>query len=120
MSVTQAIEYKPNFTRHAQKRLTARGIKGNVVELITIYGDREARVGERLIALSLSANKIRELIAENIVKPQQVSSLSKTVVLLNEDRFQVVSAFARYGKKGRRYDHGIKYSDSRSRGFIEL
>ena len=120
MPVTRAMEYKPNFTRHAQKRLTARGIKGNVVELITIYGDREARVGERLIALSLSADKIRELIAENIVKPQQVSSLSKTVVLLNEDRFQVVTAFARYGKKGRRYDHGIKYSDSRSRGFIEL
>ena len=120
MPVTQAMEYKPNFTRHAQKRLTARGIKGNVVELITIYGDREARVGERLIALSLSADKIRELIAENTEKPQQVSSLSKSVVLLNEYRFQVVTAFARYGKKGRRYDHGIKYSDSRSRGFIEL
>ena len=113
MSVTLDAELKPNFTTHARKRLMARGIKGNVVELITIYGDREARVGEKLIALSLSTNKIRELIFENIAKPQQACSMSKTIVLFNEDRFQVVTAFARYGKKKRHYDHGIKYSDSR-------
>ncbi len=72
-----------------------------------------ARVGERLIALSLSAEKMRELIAKNIVTPQQISSLSKTIVVLNEGSFQVVTVLARYGKKGRRYDQGIKYSDSR-------
>ena len=106
-------ELKPSFTSYARKRLTARGIKGNVVELITIYGDRETRLGKRLIALSLSADKIRELISESIAKPQQACSLSKIIVLLNEDRFQVVTAFARYGKRRRRYDHGIKYWDSR-------
>ena len=37
-------ELKPSFTSYARKRLTARGIKGNVVELITIYGDRETRL----------------------------------------------------------------------------
>ena len=83
------------------------------METITIYGDRGARVGERLIALSLSADKIRELIAKNIVKPQQISSLSKTIVVLSEGSFQVVTVCARYGKKGRRYDQGIKYLDSR-------
>lgn len=113
MSATLDVELKPNFTIHARKRLMSRGIKGNVVELITIYGDREARVGEKLVALSLSTDKIRELISENIATPQQACSLSKTIILFNEDRFQVVTAFARYGKKKRRYDHGIKYSDSR-------
>ena len=111
MSTFQTVEQKVNYTKHAQKRLTARGIKGNIVELITIYGDRESHVGQKLIALSLSIGRIRELLADGIAKPQEANSLSKTIVLLNEDRFQVVTAFARYGKKGRRYDQGIKYSD---------
>lgn len=112
MSTFQTVEQKVNYTKHAQKRLTARGIKGNIVELITIYGDRESHVGQRLIALSLSIGRIRELLADGIAKPRDANSLSKTIVLLNEDRFQVVTAFARYGKKGRRYDQGIKYSDA--------
>ena len=113
MSAMLDAKLKPNFTTHARKRLMARGIKENVVELITVYGDREARVGEKLVALSLSTDKIRELISENVANPQQACSLSKTIVLFNEDRFQVVPAFDRNGNKKRRYDHGIKYSDSR-------
>ena len=111
MGTTRATERKPNFTKHAEKRLTARGIKGDVVQLITIYGDREARVGERLIALSLSVEGIHELLADGIAKPQQTRSLSKTIVVLNEEKFRVVTAFARHGKRGRRYNYGIKYSD---------
>ena len=101
-----------HYTRHAEKRLMARGIKGNIVELITVYGDRESRVGQKLVALSLSVGRIKELLAEGVAKPKEAASLSKTIVLLNEDRLQVVTVFARQGKKGRRYDQGIKYSET--------
>ena len=111
MSIFQTAGQKVNYTQHAQKRLTARGIKGNIVELITIYGDRESHVGQRLIALSLSIRRIRELLADGVAAPKDANALSKTIVLLNEDRFSVVTAFARHGNKGRRYDQGIKYSD---------
>ena len=109
LAATEKTASKPTYTRHAWAQLTRRGIKKTVVELITSHGDRESRVGGNLIALSLSDEKIRELLADDIAKPEQAGSLSKITILLDEHGFEVVTAFARYGKKSRHYGHDIKY-----------
>lgn len=66
-----------NLTRHAQVRMQQRGITRKTIETIMVYADRRTMSGRGCMTLSLTHRRVDELIAADLVTPQQSDSLTQ-------------------------------------------
>ena len=84
---------------HSQTRIQQRGIKSHVVRAILEEGDIEKYVGEGRIEISISNNKVTQLINQNRYPASKIEKAKNVSIILYEN--QIVTVF--HKTKRRRY-----------------
>ena len=96
-----------NQSLHSKIRINQRGIRNTDLEAIYSFSDREKPIGKGKTSLSISKKRLRKLVTEGEMCPQQADRVRGKVIIWGESNdngaAKVVTAFRPYGKTSRKF-----------------
>ena len=105
-------------SNHGKKRNQQRGVKERRMNLVISFADVAVSVGNSCTSLSVSNKRIKSLVEEGRLCPQEADKMKNLVVVAANDNDEpriVTILHAETGKRGRHYRKSVKRTHNRSK-----
>jgi len=89
------------FSNHARQRAGQRGVRMTELYLVIAEGDRVTPVGSNCVALAISRERRKELVAEGY--PPSVVDRAARLALVESPDGEIITVLHPNGHRGRRY-----------------
>ncbi len=93
---------RPSFATHAIKRAQQRGIRPATIEFILHHADLDLLAGDGCRSYRISKRGAAELLRKG-ANVSEVDKASDIVVIVREDRGEVITVLHDFNRDGRRY-----------------